>query len=142
MKGKAAKRARIARVRRIQHDLVAADAARAENHASMLENSAERLAQLRNSLNVGVGRASGASLANLGELAMRLDDARQGLTAAIDNARANASRQSELRLQARVRQESAAKLEARAASALAQFLERNSFSSARRRGRALAGDKA
>ncbi len=142
MKSKAAKRTRIARVRRIQHDLVAADAAKAENHASMLESSAERLAALRNSLGANMGRASGASLANLGELAMRLDDARQGLTAAINNARANATHQSQLRLEARQRQESAAKLEARAADALAQFIERNSFTSGRRKTRTLAGDNA
>ena len=59
MKTKAAKRTRIARVRRIQHDLVAADAAKAENHATMLESSAARLAALRNSLSANMGSASG-----------------------------------------------------------------------------------
>lgn len=133
MKARVAKRQRIARVRRIQHDLAAADAARAENHATMLENSAERLMQLRQSLTAGMGRSNGATLANLGELAMRLDAARSGLADAITSARAAAEHQASLRLDARLRQESADKLKARAASALADYLERNAITSPRRR---------
>ncbi len=140
IKEKAAKRARIARVRRVQHSLAAASAAHAENHAAMLETSADRLAQLRFSLSVGKGISSGAAIANLGELAMRLDDARHGLNDAIASARANADLQAEARLAARRRQESANKLETRAAMALAEFLERNAITSPRRKARQILGE--
>lgn len=140
IKQKAAKRARIARVRRVQHSLAAASAARAENHAIMLETSAERLSQLRFSLAVGKGMSSGAAMANLGELAMRLDDARHGLTDAIASARANAEQQAEVRLDARRRQESANKLEARAAAALAEFLENRAVAAPRRKNRPMLGE--
>lgn len=133
MKAKAAKRARIARVRRVQHDLAAAAAARAESHAAMLENSAERLLQLRQSLGASRGLSDGAALANLGELAMRLDAARHGLSDAIASARANAEHQAAIRLDARRKQESAVKLETRAALALAEFLERNAIITPRRK---------
>lgn len=139
MKARVAKRQRIARVRRIQHDLASAAAARAENQVTMLENSAERLMQLRQSLTAGQGMSSGATLANLGELAMRLDAARNGLSDAIASARANAEHQANLRLDARRRQESADKLEARAAKALADYLERNSIITPRRRTASLTG---
>lgn len=140
MKAKVLKRSRISRVRRVQHSLVAADAARAENHAAMLESSAERLVQLRHSMTAGQGNSDGASLASLGELAARLDDARHGLSSAIASARAAAAHQADLRLEARRRQESADKLETRAANALAAFLERNA-PAGRRKNRSLMGDQ-
>jgi hypothetical protein len=140
IKQKVAKRARIARVRKVQHSLAAAAAARAENHAAMLETSAARLAQLRFSLSVSKGMSSGAAIAHLGELAMRLDDARHGLSDAIASARANADQQAEVRLAARRRQESANKLEIRAAAALAEFLERNAITTPRRKTRTTLGE--
>lgn len=140
MKHKAEKRTRVARVRRIQHSLAAASAVRAENQAVTLETSARRLAQLRFSLGFSKGLSDGATLANLGELAMRLDDARLGLTDAIASARANANHQAEIRLDARRRQESANKLETRAKAALADFLERNALTTPRRKTRSLLGE--
>lgn len=140
IKQKAAKRTRIARVRRVQHSLAAAAAVQAEHQANMLETSAERLSQLRFSLAVTKGVSSGAAMANLGELAMRLDDARLGLRDAIASARANADLHAEARLDARRRQESANKLEARAATALAEFLEKKAVASPRRKTRSILGE--
>ena len=140
IKQKATKRARVARVRRIQHTQAAATAAHAENQAATLETSARRLAQLRFSLRLSEGLSNGAAIANLGELAMRLDDARHGLTDAIASARANADHKAELRLDARRRQESANKLEERAAAALAEFLENNALSTPRRKKRPILGE--
>lgn len=139
-KQKATKRTRIARVRKVQHSLAAAAAAQAENQAVMLETSAERLSQLRFSLRVGKGLTSGGTIANLGELAMRLDDARHGLNDAIASARANANQHAEVRLEARRKQESANKLEARAAVALAEFLENRAVGSPRRKTRPTLGE--
>jgi hypothetical protein len=140
MRQKAVKRARVARVRRIQHSLAAAAAVQAESRASMLETSAQRLAQLRFSLTLSKGLSDGASIAHLGELAMRLDDARHGLTDAIASARVNADRQAAARLDARRHQESANKLEARAEAALADFLERNAIVAPRRKTRSILGE--
>ena len=140
MRLKVAKRARIARVRRIQHSHAAAIAMRAETHAAMLETSAERLGQLRLSLSAGEGASRGAVLAGLGELSMRLDDARHGLADAIATARANAVYQAEVRLEARRQQESANKLESHAADALDRFLERNAIPVSRRKAAPMSGD--
>jgi hypothetical protein len=140
MKAIVTKRARIARVRKVQHVQAAAVAARAETHASMLEHSAERLSELRGSLAPDTGMSSGAALSHASELAMRLDEARHGLTDAIVSARHNATREAEVRLEARRQQESAAKLETRAAAALAEFLERSTAVTRRRKVRSLIGD--
>jgi hypothetical protein len=125
MKAIAQKRARIARVRHVQHMQAAAAVAAAEGHVLQLETSAARLATLRGSLSVMPGASSGAALNNAGELAMRLDSVREGLTGAITNARVIVDQRAEARLEARRRQESADKLDARAATALARWLDRN-----------------
>jgi hypothetical protein len=118
------KRARIARVRRVQHVQAAAVAAAAEGHVIQLESSAKRLAALRDSLTVAPGMLSGAALSNAAELSMRLDQARQGLPDAIVCARAAAADRAAARLEARKKQESAERLDERAAEAFARWAER------------------
>lgn len=141
MKAQVQQRARIARVRRVQHMQASAAAAAAEGQLVQLEMSAERLATLRDSLTSAPGFSSGAALSNAGELAMRLDQARHGLTDAIVSARAAAARRAEERLEARRRQEGAEKLGERAVAALQEMIERR-LSAIRpaRPGYALAGD--
>lgn len=116
-------RARIARVRHVQHMQAAAAAAAAQGQLVQLEISAERLATLRGSLDCAPGLSSGATLSGAAELALRLDNARAGLTDAIVSARALAAERAEQRLDARRRKESADKLDSRAAAALARLLE-------------------
>lgn len=130
--------ARIARVRRVQHDLASAAAAKAAGEAQMLETSAERLGQLRDALRVGAGETSGATLASLGELAMRLDKAKAGLSTAISGARATADAREAVRLAARRDQESVEKLGGKAAATAARLAERRM--TALRRPRARFGD--
>jgi hypothetical protein len=71
-------RARIARVRRLQHNMAASSAAAAAGQLRSLEVSRERLAQMRGELNPNEGTTSGAWLSAASELATRLDMARQG----------------------------------------------------------------
>jgi hypothetical protein len=125
MKAATQTRARIARIRRVQHVQAAAVAARADAHAEALELSADRLAQLRMSLTPSTGMVNGASLSQSAELAMRLDDARNGLKDAMVSARANAEHHASLRMEARRQQEAAEKLKDRAVVALNEFLERS-----------------
>ncbi len=124
MKAMAARRARIARVRRVQHLHAAATAAAAEAQAASLEASAARLAALRGGLIDDLGATNGAGIAHAHELAMRLDAARLGLGDAIAASRAAAALSAEARLEARIRQEGADRLDRRANAALAELGER------------------
>jgi hypothetical protein len=119
----AAKRARVARVRRTQHLLAAAEAARAEQQLASLKANSDKLAALRDSLAVDGGETTGAVLRNRGELAARLDKVRDGLRDAIVGADATARERSDQRLDARQKQESAEKLDNRAAQSLSVWLE-------------------
>ena len=109
-----AQRARIARVRRIQHNLAAAAAAKANGHVQALELNSRRLKQIREGLAAEPGLTSGASLASRGELAVRLESARDGLGRTINGARAAARLREAERLGARRDQDGAEKLERRA----------------------------
>jgi hypothetical protein len=129
-------RARIARVRRLQHNMAASSAAAAAGQLRSLEVSRERLAQMRGELNPAEGTTSGAWLSAASELATRLDTARLGLSGSIDAARAVAAAREQARLHARKSQEGAEKLEAAAARAAAEASEnRMNKSGARRRGK-------
>jgi hypothetical protein len=110
-------RARIARVRRLQHGLAARAAAEASGQLRMLETSDRRLGQMRQGLAAEPGATTGAAMAARGELAMRLEAARTGLGRTIDGARAASELRERARIGARRDQESAEKLEKRAAAA-------------------------
>lgn len=127
-------RARIARVRRLQHGLAASSAAAAVGQLRSLETSRERLAQMRGELDAAQGTTSGAILSAAGELAMRLDAARLGLAPTIEAARRAAQAREQARLQARREQESAERLEQAAATAAEAGAERRMNKSGRRRG--------
>lgn len=124
MIGLVRKRKRIARVRRIQHGIAASHAAKAAGQVQQLETSRQRLAEMRIELKPAQGMSDGASLARLGELAMRLDSARQGLASSIDAAKATAAAREALRLTARRDQESAEKLQTAAERAARAQAER------------------
>ncbi|SNS84849.1 hypothetical protein SAMN06295912_11934 [Sphingomonas laterariae] len=133
MKSVVKRRQRIIRVRRAQHLQAQAVVAQAEGRLASLETSSDRLRQLRESLNMAPGVASGAALANAAEMAMRLDNARDGLRDAIVGAKAAVDKSAELRLEARIRQESAERLGEQAARALEAYRERRAPGAGRRR---------
>ena len=117
-------RARIARVRRIQHDLAALAAAKAAGHVQMLETNHQRLRLMREGLASAPGLVSGSALSSRGELGMRLEAAREGLGKTIDGARAAASARERERVGARRDQESADKLQQKAVSTAARMEDR------------------
>jgi hypothetical protein len=126
-------RARLARVRRIQHGLAATVAAAAAERVQLLETSRARLGQMRAELRPIEGATDGASLARMGELAMRLDSARIGLGPTIDSARSAAALRETERLAARRDQESAEKLRAAAVRAAEEEAERRMRQPGRKR---------
>ena len=134
MKALVAKRARITRVRDVQHRMAMSAAANAEAQVATLETNAAKLTAMRDSLSVAKGATTGAALQNRGELAQRLDKARDGLTDAIVSARAAAEQKIAERLEARQRQESAAKLDARAVQALQSWTEARMLAAFRPKG--------
>ena len=135
-------RGRLARVRRIQHNLAATAAARAAGEVSKLEASATRLAALRDGLVAGQGRCSGATLASIGELAGRLDQAREGLGRTLTGARTIAAHRETQRLAARREQESAERLEQRASTTADRLAERKAQGRFRLRTRPDSGEPA
>jgi hypothetical protein len=102
-------RARIARVRRLQHGLAASSAAAAAGQLRSLEYSRERLTQMRCELAAVQGVTSGASMSAAGELGLRLDAARLGLAPTIEAARGAAAAREQARLHARREQESSSR---------------------------------
>lgn len=137
-----AQRARIVRVRRIQHGLAASAAVEAQNRVSMLEMNRERLLRMRSELRPVEGLTDGAALARMGELATRLDTARYGLDPSIENARALAASLRGEEISARRDQESAEKLEHAAIGLAEAAAERRLQQLGRRPNRQTQGDQA
>ena len=135
MNGLVRQRARLARVRKIQHGLAATVAAAAAERVQLLETSRERLRQMRAELRPIEGATSGAALARMGELAMRLDYARLGLAPTIASARDAAALRETERRAARRDQESAEKLRAAAIRAAEEAAEQRLKQAGRKRAR-------
>lgn len=133
-------RQRIVKVRRIQHALAANAAATAAGRVRTLELSRERLVQMRAELKPVEGPTNGQTLAQMGELALRLDSARLGLGQTIDSARSAAAMREAERLSARRDQESAEKLETIAFRAAEELAEQKLRGVWRRRATAQPGD--
>ena len=140
MNGVVRQRARLARVRRIQHGLAATVAAKAAGRVQMLETSRERLLQMRSELRPVEGATTGAAMARMGELAMRLDAARNSLGPTIDSARSAAAAREADRRAARRDQESAEKLEAAALRVAEEAAEQRLRQAGRGRGRLQQGE--
>ncbi|OHT21326.1 flagellar export protein FliJ [Edaphosphingomonas haloaromaticamans] len=135
MKAMVRRRERIVRARTIQQLAAEARLAQAEGRLASLTDSADRLGQLRDSLGLGPGGFSAAVLANAGEMAMRLDNARAGLADAIVGARATVETCTAQRLEARIRSESAQRLADKAAVALEAWREKRQAVASRPRSR-------
>ena len=140
MNGLVRQSARLARVRRIQHGLAATVAAQAAGRVQMLETSRERLRQMRCELRPVEGPTTGAAMARMGELAMRLDSARYNLGPTIDSARSAAAARETERRAARRDQESAEKLEAAALRVAEELAEQRLRQAGRGRARLHKGE--
>jgi len=135
MKAVAERRARITRVREVQHLHAVGEAAAAEGKVVQLEGNAARLAALRMSLTLAQGITTGASLGNAGEMGLRLDTVRHGLSDAIGAAKAIALARANDRRDADIRRESAERLENRAVAELQQLIEERMAANIRHRRR-------
>jgi len=135
MRALAERRARITRVREVQHLHAIGEAAAAEGKVVQLEGNAARLAALRMSLTLAPGITTGAGLGNAGEMGLRLDTVRHGLTDAIGAAKAVATARAKDRSDADIRRESAERLETRAVAELQQMIEERMMANIRHRSR-------
>ena len=133
-------RQRIVKVRKIQHALAANAAAAAAGRVRSLELSRTRLLQMRAELKSVEGPTTGQALAQMGELALRLDNARLGLGQTIDSARSAAAMRETERVASRRDQESAEKLEGIAFRAAEDLAEQKLRGVWRRRATVQSGD--
>ncbi|WCT72902.1 hypothetical protein PQ455_14850 [Sphingomonas naphthae] len=123
MKALADRRARIVRVRAVQHIQASIAAGEAEQRANDLAESSRRLVALRGGLEFSEGTVQAGALAAQAELAARLEAARAGMADNIAAARAVATTKEGERLAARIRQEGAEKLQQRAVQQLQDSIE-------------------
>ena len=140
MKALAQRRARITRVREVQLLHAVGEAAAAEGKVNQLEGNAAKLAAMRMSLSLAAGITTGAGIGNAGEMGLRLDNVRHGLTDAIGAARAIATARANDRRDADIRRESAERLETRAVAELQQMIEERMMANIRHRPRKEAPD--
>jgi hypothetical protein len=135
MKALAQRRARITRVREVQLLHAVGEAAAAEGKVNQLEGNAAKLAAMRMSLTLAPGITTGAGIGNAGEMGLRLDTVRHGLTDAIGAAKAIAQARINDRRNADIRRESAERLESRAVAELQRLIEERMTANFRRRPR-------
>jgi len=123
MKSLASRRARVARVRQVQHLAAVGAASVAEGRLAQLEASEERLAALRATLVNGMGASSGAVFAQAGELAQRLEQARVSLQPQIHSAREAVALRLSERQTAHIAREGADRLQVRAVAQMHREIE-------------------
>ena len=116
MTGTTARRARLLRLRTIEHRIAKARLARADVALVNLERIAGRIAALKNGLGTGVGGTSGVYLKAMAEMSARLDAAQIGMSVPIDEAEARRTEFNALRITAQQKEDSAARLHDKAAS--------------------------
>jgi hypothetical protein len=111
-----ARRARVLRMRSIEHKVAVARLAKATSDANSLEAVARRIATLRNGLGTLEGQTSGQVLSAMAEMAGRLDRAGRDLVqpiAALETTRIQIDAE---RMKARIKKEGASKLHSKAAA--------------------------
>ena len=116
MTTRTARRKRIIRVRSVEHQMAEANLARANGELANLVELAKRLETLRVDLAMAKGEVAGRALNSIGELAMRLDMAKENLTAPMSHAsarRAMAKEESAVRLYERGRKSAEQEMERR-----------------------------
>ncbi len=110
MTTRTARRKRIIRVRSVEHQMAEANLARANSELANLVELGKRLETLRADLAVAKGAVAGRALNTVGELAMRLDVAKENLTTPLSQASERRDRMSALAQSAMVKEESALRL--------------------------------
>jgi hypothetical protein len=111
-----ARRARLVRLRTIEHSIAKAKLARADATLANLERIAERIASLKSGLGAGEGSTNGMALKAIAEMSIRLDAAHNGMIAPIEEAEARRAEFNALRITAQQKEDSAEKLHVKAAT--------------------------
>jgi hypothetical protein len=111
-----ARRARLLRLRTIEHRIAKAKLARADAALANLSRIARRIAALKDGLGTGLGETRGMDLRAMAEMSARLDSAQIGMTAPIDEAEARRAEFNALRIAAQHKEDSAEKLHSKAAT--------------------------
>jgi hypothetical protein len=110
MNAATARRKRIIRVRSVEHQMAEAKLARAQGELANLVELSQRLEALRADLAVAKGVISGRAMNSVGELAMRLDMAKESLIAPMQNASQRRDQAGKVAQLALVKEESAQRL--------------------------------
>lgn len=105
-----ARRKHIIRVRAIEHQMAEANLARATGELANLVELSQRLEALRADLAVAKGVIAGRAMNSVGELAMRLDMAKESLVAPMQNASNRRDQAGQRAQSAMVKEESAQRL--------------------------------
>lgn len=105
-----ARRKHIIRVRAIEHQMAEANLARANGELANLVELSQRLETLRADLAVAKGVIAGRAMNSVGELAMRLDMAKESLVAPMQNASNRRDQAGQRAQSAMVKEESAQRL--------------------------------
>jgi hypothetical protein len=104
------RRKRMIRIRAVEHRAAQARLAKAQGDLSDLARLASRLEMLRSDLAVGAGTVQGMALKSLGEMAMRLEAAREQLKSPINDALDHRDEMTTIQRGAHAREESASRL--------------------------------
>ncbi|SKB41633.1 hypothetical protein [Sphingopyxis flava] len=126
MTTRTARRKRIIRVRSVEHQMAEANLARANGELANLVELAKRLETLRVDLAMAKGEVAGRALNSIGELAVRLDMAKENLTAPLSHASARRDQLGALARRAMAKEESAVRLYERGRKSAEQEMERRS----------------
>lgn len=124
MNSHTARRKRIIRVRNVEHQMADANLARANGDLANLVELAKRLETLRVDLAVAKGNIAGRALNTIGELGMRLDLAKEKLATPLCDANARRDQMGALARDAMIKEESAVRLYARSRKTAEQEQER------------------
>jgi hypothetical protein len=105
MSAAATRRARLLRLRTIEHRVAAVRLVAADSAHAAVASVSDRVQQLRDGITVPMGQVSGRDLQSLTELCERLDRARIGLQQSLDDARQTRDARDAERIAAHVAEE-------------------------------------
>ena len=116
MTPRSARRERLLRLRTIEHRVATLKLASADATVANLARITTRLEKLRAGLGIDVGERAGMELNSIAEMTLRLESARIGMVAPLDDAQTRRSEFLAHRIAAQRREDGAAKLLAKAES--------------------------
>ncbi|PKP97864.1 MAG: hypothetical protein CVT74_12790 [Alphaproteobacteria bacterium HGW-Alphaproteobacteria-13] len=137
MNARTARRKRIIRVRSVEHQMAEANLARANGELANLVELAQRLETLRVDLAMAKGAVAGRALNSIGELAMRLDMAKENLAAPLAGASERRDQMGAIAQSAMVKEESAVRLYEQSRRSAQAEMERRSDANRPHRRRAM-----